>query len=141
MAPGAASRTPPRLMVGRVGGAPLSEPRVSSPTGNVPDERCPDRSPRREPDGTSRVAPREDLSPLRAGGFLFGEIALGHCLGQDREKGESMDTKFLLPEKDLPTAWYNIQADLPEPLPPVLPPGTKAPVGPPDLAPLFPLAL
>ncbi len=52
-----------------------------------------------------------------------------------------MDTKFLLPEKELPTAWYNIQADLPEPLPPVLHPGTKQPVGPQDLAPLFPMAL
>ena len=29
-------------------------------------------------------------------------------------------TKYLLAEKDIPTAWYNIQADLPEPLPPVL---------------------
>src|SRR4030042_6456501 len=129
---GAASRTPPRWMVGLVGGAPLSEPRVSSPMGNVPDERCAGRSPRRGPDGTSRVAPREDLSPLRVRGLLFGEIALGHCLGQDREKGESMDTKFLLPEKELPTSWYNIQADLPEPLPPVLHPGTKQPVGPQD---------
>ncbi|MBA7470388.1 Tryptophan synthase beta chain [subsurface metagenome] len=36
-------------------------------------------------------------------------------------------TKFLLEEKDMPTAWYNIQADLPEPLPPLLHPGTKEP--------------
>jgi tryptophan synthase beta chain len=52
-----------------------------------------------------------------------------------------MDTKFTLPEKEMPTRWYNIQADLPSPLPPVLHPGTKQPVGPQDLAPLFPMAL
>jgi tryptophan synthase beta chain len=50
-------------------------------------------------------------------------------------------TKFTLEEKDIPTQWYNIQADLPEPLPPVLHPGTKQPIGPADLAPLFPLEL
>ncbi len=47
--------------------------------------------------------------------------------------------KFLLDEKDLPTRWYNIQADLPFPLPPVIHPGTKRPIGPQDLAPLFSL--
>jgi tryptophan synthase beta chain len=50
-------------------------------------------------------------------------------------------TKFLLAESDIPEAWYNIQADLPFELPPVLHPGTKQPVGPDDLAPLFPMAL
>jgi tryptophan synthase beta chain len=50
-------------------------------------------------------------------------------------------TKFLLEEKDLPTRWYNIQADLPEPLPPVIHPGTLAPIGPADLAPLFPMEI
>jgi tryptophan synthase beta chain len=50
-------------------------------------------------------------------------------------------TKFVLPESEIPTAWYNIQADLPFQLPPVLHPGTKDPVGPADLAPLFPMAL
>jgi tryptophan synthase beta chain len=49
--------------------------------------------------------------------------------------------KYVLDEDRLPTAWYNIQADLPEPLPPVLHPGTKQPVGPDDLAPLFPMEL
>ncbi|MFW6138446.1 MAG: TrpB-like pyridoxal phosphate-dependent enzyme [Spirochaetota bacterium] len=49
--------------------------------------------------------------------------------------------KFMLDEKEMPEAWYNIQADLPEPLPPVLHPGTKNPVTPDDLAPLFPMAL
>jgi len=50
-------------------------------------------------------------------------------------------TKFILEEKDMPTQWYNIQADLPEPLPPVLHPGTGKPVTPDDLAPLFPMDL
>lgn len=53
-----------------------------------------------------------------------------------------MDTvKYLLPEDRIPRAWYNIQADLPTPAPPVLHPGTGQPVGPGDLAPLFPMAL
>jgi tryptophan synthase beta chain len=49
--------------------------------------------------------------------------------------------KYILPEDRLPRAWYNIQADLPEPAPPVMHPGTGQPVGPDDLAPLFPMAL
>ena len=53
-----------------------------------------------------------------------------------------MDTvKFLLPEERIPRAWYNIAADLPKPLAPVLHPGTRQPIGPDDLAPLFPMAL
>jgi tryptophan synthase beta chain len=51
------------------------------------------------------------------------------------------ETKILLTEKEMPTQWYNIQADLPEPLPPVLHPGTGQPIGPADLAPLFPMEL
>lgn len=49
--------------------------------------------------------------------------------------------KYLLDERDIPTHWYNIAADLPEPLPPVLHPGTRQPIGPDDLAPLFPMAV
>src|SRR6188768_77616 len=49
--------------------------------------------------------------------------------------------RFDLPQSEIPRVWYNIQADLPRPLPPVLHPGTKEPVGPADLAPLFPMAL
>lgn len=53
-----------------------------------------------------------------------------------------MDTvKYILPEDRVPTAWYNIQADLPVPLPPPLHPGTGQPLGPADLAALFPMAL
>ena len=50
-------------------------------------------------------------------------------------------TKILLDESDLPTHWYNIIPDLPAPPPPVLHPGTLEPVGPDDLAPLFPMDL
>ncbi|MDD4985767.1 MAG: TrpB-like pyridoxal phosphate-dependent enzyme, partial [Dehalococcoidales bacterium] len=50
-------------------------------------------------------------------------------------------TKFILDEEKMPTRWYNILPDLPKPLPPVLHPGTKQPVTPDDLAPLFPMSL
>ena len=50
-----------------------------------------------------------------------------------------MQTKFILTEKEMPTAWYNIQADLPVPLPPLVHPGTKEPTRLPP--PLFPEAL
>ncbi|CAN5688462.1 TrpB-like pyridoxal phosphate-dependent enzyme [soil metagenome] len=50
-------------------------------------------------------------------------------------------TKVVLAESEIPEAWYNIQPDLPSPLPPVLHPGTHQPIGPDDLAPLFPMAL
>ena len=50
-------------------------------------------------------------------------------------------TKFILDEEEIPTHWYNIQADLPEPLPPGLHPGTGKPLCPDDLAPLFPMEL
>ena len=53
----------------------------------------------------------------------------------------STPTKFLLDESKMPTHWYNIAADLPTPAPPVLHPGTLQPVGPDDLAPLFPMEL
>jgi tryptophan synthase beta chain len=53
----------------------------------------------------------------------------------------SSPTKFVLDESKMPRHWYNIAADLPKPAPPVLHPGTHQPVGPDDLAPLFPMAL
>ena len=49
--------------------------------------------------------------------------------------------KYTLPEDRIPKSWYNLAADLPVPLPPVLHPGTHQPIGPADLAPLFPMAL
>ncbi|MCB0133400.1 MAG: pyridoxal-phosphate dependent enzyme, partial [Caldilineaceae bacterium] len=53
-------------------------------------------------------------------------------------------TKIVLSERDMPSHWYNINADLPAAgidLPPALHPGTGQPLGPDDLAPLFPMAL
>jgi tryptophan synthase beta chain len=50
-------------------------------------------------------------------------------------------TKFLLDESQIPRHWYNVVADIPNPPLPVLHPGTGDPVGPDDLAPLFPMAL
>lgn len=49
--------------------------------------------------------------------------------------------KYLLDESDIPKFWYNIAADLPSPPPAVLHPGTLQPIGPDDLAPLFPMSL
>lgn len=50
-------------------------------------------------------------------------------------------TKFVLSERDIPTAWYNITADMPnKPLPP-LHPATHEPIGPEALTPLFPMKL
>ena len=49
--------------------------------------------------------------------------------------------QYNLPQNRIPLAWYNIQADLPEPMAPPLHPGTLKPIGPDDLAPLFPMAL
>jgi tryptophan synthase beta chain len=51
------------------------------------------------------------------------------------------EIKIVLSDKEMPTQWYNIQADLPKPLPPVLHPGTGKPIGPKDLSPLFPMGL
>ncbi|MBI2197889.1 MAG: TrpB-like pyridoxal phosphate-dependent enzyme [Candidatus Rokubacteria bacterium] len=50
-------------------------------------------------------------------------------------------TKYVLSEQEMPTRWYNIAADLKTPPPPVMHPGTGQPIGPQDLAPLFPMEL
>jgi len=55
--------------------------------------------------------------------------------------GKMEQVKYLLEEKEMPQYWYNILADLPEPLPLPLHPATKEPLKPEDLAPLFPLEL
>jgi tryptophan synthase beta chain len=52
-----------------------------------------------------------------------------------------MQIKYTLSEDQMPKAWYNIQADLPKPLPGVLNPATGQPITPTDLEPLFPMAL
>ena len=51
------------------------------------------------------------------------------------------ETKILLPDKDIPKKWYNIMADMPNVPKPPLHPGTRKPVGPEDLLPIFPMAL
>ena len=49
--------------------------------------------------------------------------------------------QYILPQSRIPEAWYNILADLPVPMAPPLHPGTLKPLGPDDLAPLFPMSL
>jgi tryptophan synthase beta chain len=49
--------------------------------------------------------------------------------------------RWNLPPGQMPEAWFNVVPQLPEPLQPDLHPGTRQPVGPDDLAPLFPMAL
>ncbi|MCZ7600944.1 MAG: TrpB-like pyridoxal phosphate-dependent enzyme [Gammaproteobacteria bacterium] len=49
--------------------------------------------------------------------------------------------KYTLPESEIPKFWYNLAADLPQGLDPVIHPGTGQPIGPADLAPLFPMAV
>jgi tryptophan synthase beta chain len=50
-------------------------------------------------------------------------------------------TRIVLSEEQLPTAWFNVLPVMPEPLQPPLHPATREPVGPDDLAPLFPMGL
>ena len=50
----------------------------------------------------------------------------------------SAQTRFTLSQSDIPKQWYNLLADFPEPLPPPLHPGTRQPVTPDLLAPIFP---
>jgi tryptophan synthase beta chain len=52
-----------------------------------------------------------------------------------------MQKKIVLSEQDIPKQWYNIAADMPNQPPPILHPGTGQPIGPDDLAPLFPMGL
>src|SRR5258708_3063609 len=77
-------------------------------------------------------------------GFYFSAYLPSAYLWRPREEQTMPDnahTKFLLNEDEMPRTWYNIMADLPNPPAPVLHPGTKQPVTPDDLAPLFPMAL
>jgi tryptophan synthase beta chain len=52
-----------------------------------------------------------------------------------------METKYVLGERQIPTHWYNIIPDMPGPLAPVVHPATLQPVGPQDLAAIFPMAI
>ena len=102
------------------------------------------------------VAPRADLrrheetSTSVRSSRRGARAVVRHYHRQSGQSGHSLpllkevpvaQTKFLLDEKDLPSRWYNIQADLPVPLPPVIHPGTLQPIGPQDLAPLFPMEI
>ena len=51
------------------------------------------------------------------------------------------ESKFYLKDTDVPKQWYNLSSDLKEPMSPPLNPGTKEPISPDDLAPLFPMEL
>ena len=51
------------------------------------------------------------------------------------------DRRIHLPAEQMPTAWYNIMADMPEPPAPYLHPGTQQPLTPDALTPIFPMAL
>jgi len=51
------------------------------------------------------------------------------------------DNRILLSKKEMPKAWYNIQADLSKPVPPALHPGTGKPATAEDFAPIFPMSL
>jgi tryptophan synthase beta chain len=53
----------------------------------------------------------------------------------------SQPTRFVLPQSDIPTHWYNLAADFPQPMPPPLHPGTKQPVSPDALLAIFPESL
>lgn len=50
----------------------------------------------------------------------------------------STTTHFVLSQSDIPTHWYNILTDLPEPLPPPLHPAAQQPIQPEDMLPIFP---
>ena len=63
----------------------------------------------------------------------------GFCVLDREMMTESV--KYLLDESRMPKSWYNLVADLPVAPPPVLHPGTLQPIGPDDLAPLFPRLL
>ncbi len=56
-------------------------------------------------------------------------------------KGVNVNRQIILNEKDIPKQWYNIQADMPNPVPPPLNPGTGQPITPDMLAPVFPMNL
>jgi len=57
----------------------------------------------------------------------------------DRRRSPCSETqKWFSSDQEIPRQWYNIQADLPTPVSPPLHPGTLKPIGPQDLAPVFP---
>ena len=61
--------------------------------------------------------------------------------GVGSPRGGVTMARFQLPEDAIPSAWFNVLPVMPEPLQPPLHPGTREPIGPDDLAPLFPMGL
>ncbi len=68
-------------------------------------------------------------------------LGASQCVYEPTILGVVEQTKYLLNESQLPRRWYNIRTDMPSAPQPVLHPGTGEPVGPDDLAPLFPMEL
>ena len=87
---------------------------------------------------TDRV---RSIATLRRSPISTSVTILGFEYRRVMANNAGTPTKILLDESEMPTQWYNIIPDLPEPPPPPLHPGTREPVGPDDLAPLFPMAL
>ena len=75
--------------------------------------------------------------PFRNEERMKGEDQMEKRIGIGREKR----VKYGLDEKDMPTYWYNILADLPFQMEPPLNPNTLEPAGPEDLAAIFPMAV
>src|SRR2546428_5502060 len=73
--------------------------------------------------------------------FRPGEAEASRHRDLKEESMPSDETKFLLRENQIPTAWFNVVPSMPTPPSPPLHPGTMQPIGPDDLAPLFPMAL
>ncbi len=67
--------------------------------------------------------------------IIFNLVKVGECIS------EMSETKIYLSEKEIPTHWYNIMADMPNLPKPPLNPQTLQPAGPPDLTPIFPMDL
>src|SRR5262249_7237341 len=90
-----------------------------------------------EPDGRRIAARRAEATRDARVRSLEHEDSSRCTMGREKEavmakKPADMTTKYLLSEKEMPTRWYNIQADFKTPLPPPLHPGTGQPIGPQD---------
>src|SRR4249920_2573738 len=93
-------------------------------------------APAPQPAGQRRAGRRSTRAEERLVSFALITIRPGRP-----EVPMDHQVKYLLQESELPRQWYNIVPDLPSPPPPPLHPGTREPVGPDALAPLFPMEL
>src|SRR5690606_34451268 len=89
------------------------------------------------------AGPRAGLAAVsrRNPGLQGHQTMEGNMLNSILPTNLNEDYRLVLPQTRIPTHWYNILADMPVPMPAVLHPGTLQPVGPADLAPLFPMSL